>query len=222
MRAVGLKIKTMKFLIVDDHPVVRHGLGILLQQNEPDAAILLAMDAEEGLHIAESNDDLDAVLLDLSMPGTSGMQAIEEFGKRNPALPVIVISSSEDPDDVRRALALGALGYVPKSAGPHTILSALRLVLSGEVYIPALMLLSTAAAAENPIRHGGPSAINQLTDRQVEVLKLLAGGLQNKEIAYALGLAEKTVKTHVSAIFKTLRVINRTQAASLAREASLV
>ena len=212
----------MKFLIIDDHPVVRHGLGVLLQQNEPEAAILLANHAQEGLQIAELNDDLDAVFLDLSMPGISGMQAIEEFGKRRPALPVIVISSSEDPEDVRRALALGALGYVPKSAGSQTILSALRLVLSGEVYIPALMLFSAAASVESAAPRGGPAAVDQLTERQVEVLKLLADGLQNKEIAYALGLAEKTVKTHISAIFKTLNVINRTQAASHAREAGLV
>jgi two-component system, NarL family, nitrate/nitrite response regulator NarL len=135
-------------------------------------------------------------------------------------LPVIVLSSSDDPEDVRRALANGALGYVPKSAGPQTIISALRLVLAGEIYVPPLVLLA-ATAQSVPVR-GGATAIGELTERQREVLVLLARGLQNKEIGELLGLADKTVKTHVTAIFRTLHVINRTQAASLAREANLV
>jgi two-component system nitrate/nitrite response regulator NarL len=213
----------MKLLIVDDHPVMRHGLAALLKQNEPDTDVIWAADSLTGLDLTDTHPDIDAVFLDLLMPGLAGMQAIQEFGKRRPALPVIVLSSSEDPEDVRRALALGALGYVPKSAGPQTILSALRLVLSGEVYIPALMLLAGAdPAAQGSTGRHGPGAIERLTARQADVLKLLAGGLQNKEIADALGLADKTVKTHITAIFKTLNVINRTQAATIAREAKLV
>jgi two-component system nitrate/nitrite response regulator NarL len=212
----------MKLLVIDDHPVVRQGLCALLEQSLQETVVLWAGSSEEGLALAEVNADLDAAFLDLMMPGLGGMTAIKIFGEKYPALPVIVLSSSEDPDDVRRALAFGALGYVPKSAGPQTILSALRLVLAGEIYVPPLVLLSATATAEITPPRGGATAIDELTARQKEVLMLLARGLQNKEIGEMLGLADKTVKTHVTAIFRTLRVINRTQAASLAREANIV
>jgi len=123
----------MKILIVDDHSVVREGIAALLQQMDADTTVLLAGDSDEGLKIAELNDDLDAVLLDLIMPGRRGRRGIAvigEFSKRRPELPVIVLSSSEDPNDVRRALSAGALGFVPKSANPRTLVSAVRLVLS--------------------------------------------------------------------------------------------
>ena len=209
----------MKLLVIDDHPVVRHGLAALLEQSLAETTVLAAGSSDEGLALAELHSDLDAAFLDLMMPGLAGMAAIRIFGEKHPALPVIVLSSSDDPDDVRRALANGALGYVPKSAGAQTIISALRLVLAGEIYIPPLVLL--AAAQSNPVR-GGAGAIGELTERQREVLVLVARGLQNKEIGELLGLADKTVKTHVTAIFRTLRVINRTQAASVAREANLL
>jgi DNA-binding NarL/FixJ family response regulator len=212
----------MKLLVIDDHPVMRQGLGALLEQGLQETVVFLASSSEDGLALAEVHSDLDAAFLDLMMPGLGGMTAIKVFGEKYPALPVIVLSSSEDPDDVRRALAFGALGYVPKSAGPQTILSALRLVLAGEIYVPPLVLLSATATAEVAPPRGGMTAIDDLTSRQKEVLMLLARGLQNKEIGEMLGLADKTVKTHVTAIFRTLRVINRTQAASLAREANLV
>lgn len=210
----------MKLLIVDDHAILREGLAAMLRQIGPDTEVLLASGSAEGLRMAEMHEDLDAVFLDLEMPGGGGLSAIPEFGKRRPALPVIVLSSSEDPRDVRRALALGALGYIPKSSPPKALLSALQLVLSGNIYVPPLMLAPAAAAARAP----GTDAtrpIATLTERQVEVLRLLGRGLSNKEIGRDLGLSEKTVKAHVTAIFKTLNVVNRTQAASAAREADV-
>ena len=112
----------MKLLIVDDHPVVREGLVALLQQGRPDTVVVEAHDSAAGLAMAENHLDLDVVLLDLALPGMGGMSAIAEFGRRRPELPVIILSSSEDPLDVRRALAAGALGYVPKSASRQTLL----------------------------------------------------------------------------------------------------
>ena len=192
----------------------------MLRQVGPDTEVLQASEGAEGLRMAEAHADLDAVFLDLEMPGSGGMSAIPEFGKRRPELPVIVLSSSEDPRDVRRALALGALGYIPKSSPPRVLLSALQLVLSGTIYVPPLMLRPAAAtprsAGTDPARPGA-----SLTERQLEVLRLLGKGLSNKEIGRDLGLSEKTVKAHVTAIFKTLNVVNRTQAASAAREADL-
>ncbi|MEQ1807741.1 MAG: response regulator transcription factor [Burkholderiaceae bacterium] len=209
----------MKLLIVDDHAILREGLAAMLRQAGPDTEVLQAGDGAEGLRIAEAHLDLDAVFLDLEMPGVDGMSAVPEFGRRRPELPVIVLSSSEDPQDVRRALALGALGYVPKSAAPQTLLSALTLVLSGNRYVPPLMLQSEAAVRSAGTNRGPPSG--SLTERQLEVLRLLSDGMSNKEIGRGLGLSDKTVKAHITMIFKTLNVVNRTQAASVARRAEL-
>ncbi len=209
----------MKLLIVDDHAVVREGLATLLRQLGPDTAVLQARDSGEGLAFAESEADLDAVFLDLNMPGLDGLSAIQEFGKRRPDLPVIVLSSSEDPGDVRSALAAGALGYIPKSATSQTLLSALQLVLSGNVYIPTLMLNAANPAPANPRSHGG--GVASLSARQLDILSRICRGLSNKEISRELDLSEKTVKTHITAIFKALNVVSRSQAASIARQANL-
>jgi DNA-binding NarL/FixJ family response regulator len=212
----------MKILVVDDHGVVREGLAALLRQSSEDMSVLLAKDGGEALDLAQAHADLDAVLLDLSMDGLAGMPALVEFGKLHPQLPVIVLSSSEDPIDVRKALASGALGYVPKSASPKTLLSALQLVLQGNVYVPPLILEDTGLTSHRAKDEPAPSTRLYLTDRQLDVLKLLATGISNKEIALALGLSEKTVKVHVTGIFKALNVVNRTQAASAARQADLI
>jgi two-component system nitrate/nitrite response regulator NarL len=211
----------MKLLIVDDHAILREGLVALLQQFEQGANVLQASDTTEGLRLAEAHPDLDAVFLDLNMPDQSGMEIIPIFAKRCPQLPVIVLSSSEDPSDVRLALKSGAFGYVPKSASPRNILSALRLVLSGEIYIPPLMLDLGPVVTDGSGRVA-PEAGERLTERQTEVLRQLCRGLSNKEISRALDLSEKTTKSHITAIFKALSVVNRTQAASAARRAGIV
>jgi two-component system, NarL family, nitrate/nitrite response regulator NarL len=211
----------MKLLIVDDHAILREGLVALLQQFEQGADVLQAADTTEGLRLAEANPDLDAVFLDLNLPEQGGMEVIPVFAKRYPQLPVIVLSSSEDPSDVRFALKSGAFGFVPKSASPRNILSALRLVLSGEIYVPPLLLdlrpVDANGSARAAIEPG-----ERLTDRQTEVLRHLCRGLSNKEISRALDLSEKTTKSHITAIFKVLGVVNRTQAASAARRVGIV
>jgi two-component system, NarL family, nitrate/nitrite response regulator NarL len=210
----------MKLLIVDDHAILREGLIALLRQFEQGADVLQASDTTEGLRLAEANPDLDAVFLDLNMPGQGGMEIIPVFAQRCPQLPVIVLSSSEDPDDVRLALKSGASGYVPKSASPRNILSALRFVLSGEIYVPPLMLDPGSVAANGPARVVLEPG-ERLTERQTEVLRQLCRGLSNKEISRALELSEKTTKSHVTAIFKALGVVNRTQAAAAAKRAGI-
>jgi two-component system, NarL family, nitrate/nitrite response regulator NarL len=211
----------MKLLIVDDHAILREGLAAMLRQAGPDTEVLQAGDGAEGLRLAQLHHDLDAVFLDLEMPGGGGMSAVPEFGRQRPELPVIVLSSSEEPQDVRRALALGALGYVPKSAAPQTLLSALTLVLSGNVYVPPLMLNAGTAAAGTALGKGAAASAS-LTERQLEVLRLLSEGQSNKEIGRGLGLSDKTVKAHITTIFRTLNVVNRTQAASAARRDQLL
>jgi DNA-binding NarL/FixJ family response regulator len=212
----------MKLLIIDDHAIVREGLAAMLRQASVDTLVLQARDGADGLSMAALYPNLDAVFLDLSMPGMDGMAVLREFSKRHPQLPVIVLSSSEDPEDVRRALSLGALGYVPKSDQPQTLLLALQLVLAGNVYVPPLLLRQTAGRADHSYDRRASDSQTSLTQRQTEVLKCMCEGLSNKEIARALALSDKTVKAHITAIFKALGVVNRTQAALAAQQRALV
>ena len=201
----------MKILIVDDHSVVREGVAALLLSGFAGSCVLEAHDCARGLDIVEEHADLDIVVLDLGLPGMGGMSAIPEFGRRRPTLPVIVLSSSENAHDVKEALALGALGYVPKSASRQTLLDAMEFVLKGHVYVPPFTLLPDAApvvaceAVEEPPPH--------LTTRQLEVLKLLSRGLSNKEIAARLHISVAPVKNHVHHVLAKLGVQRRGQAA---------
>jgi two-component system, NarL family, nitrate/nitrite response regulator NarL len=212
----------MKLLVVDDHPVLRGGLCALLLQLEKDVVVVQASDAEEGLALVGHHDDLDIVILDIAMPGMNGFQAIKEFGRVRPELPVIVLSSSESPEDVRQALAQGALGYVPKSTNQHTLIAAIRIVMNGDLYVPPLILDDAVTGRLTHFRSRESIAKPGLTDRQLAVLRLVSGGRTNKAIAFDLGLSEKTVKGHVTAIFRILNVINRTQAAAAGRENGLI
>ncbi|MGH8189806.1 MAG: response regulator [Steroidobacteraceae bacterium] len=212
----------MKLLVIDDHPVFRDGLAALLRQAAENTTVLQAPECATALQLAAEHDDLDAVFVDLMMPGMSGDLAVRELGKSRPELPVIVLSSSENPSDVRRALNAGALGYIPKSASPQTLLSALKLVLTGNIYVPPLLAHAATPVRDDDGNHDAPPALEQLTDRQLDVLRHLSTGLSNKEISARLGIAEKTVKAHVAAIFKTLNVVNRTQAAHAVRAANLL
>lgn len=196
----------MKFLIIDDHAMIREGVATMLRAAFANAVVLQAGDGAAGLAIAAAHQDLDLVLLDLAMPQSGGMAALKTFGMQCPVAPVVVLSGSEDVEDVRQALALGALGYVAKSAHPATMMAALKLVLDGEVYVP------TFVVGQRPPAHSAPAPFG-LSARQAEVLALIGDGLANKQIASRLGLSEKTVKAHVTAIFRALNVSTRSEAA---------
>jgi two-component system, NarL family, nitrate/nitrite response regulator NarL len=212
----------MNVLVVDDHPVLREGIAALLRQAGPDTVVHQGGDVAGALRLASERADLDVIVLDLMMPGIGGMEAIAEFGRIRPDVPVIVLSSSEDPRDARKALAQGALGYVPKSASQHTLLSAIRLVLNGELYVPPLILNYGSDLPSRLMGQVGRGGSAALTDRQVDVLKRLSEGQPNKVIAHELELSEKTVKAHITAIFKALNVVNRTQAALVGKEMGLI
>ena len=205
----------MKFLIIDDHPIVREGVAAVLRQIDSAVEILEAGDGKTGLAQLAAHADLNCVLLDLRMTGMAGMPALGEIRERHPAVPLVIVSSSEDPADARRALAAGARGYIPKSAGRNTMLAALRLVLSGEVYVPPLVLGGEAQPARARLD-------TSLTERQMDVLRLVCDGLPNREIGQQLDMHEKTVKAHVTAVFKALGVVNREQAIETARASGLV
>jgi two-component system nitrate/nitrite response regulator NarL len=205
----------MKILVVDDHPMFREGLASVLRQWPAVSSVLQASDGELALGLVAAQPDVAAVIVDLRMAGTGGLVVVAQLRRLRPDLPVLVLSSSEEPDDVRRALAAGAAGYCPKSAAPATLLAALQLVLAGQVYVPPLMAQAPAAPAATGDGSG-------LTPRQREVLQQLCLGQTNKQIARILAMQEKTVKGHVSAIFKALNVVHRLQAVEAARNAGLV
>ena len=213
----------MRVLVVDDHPLFREGLKVALQGLAQDTEIVTQAGAEEALAAARAIDDLDLVLLDLSMPGMNGFTAVQRFCREIPGVPVVIISAHEEPADVRRALSLGALGYIPKSTPPQVLLDALRLVLGGGVYVPPLFLDAgkTHDAPPAPGAEAEPGD-GELTERQGDVLVLLSQGKSNKLIARELDLSEKTVKSHVTALFRALGVVNRTQAAIAARRRGLI
>ncbi len=214
----------MKILIADDHRLVIEAVKAKLSELEPGIEFVLAMSVDELL--AHATDELDLALIDLNMPGADGQAHIDEIRRRHPAVPVIVLSGYEDPAIMRSALERGVLGFIPKAYSPDVMLSAVRLVLAGGVYVPPMMLTAlppgivagvpavqngdarSAAASSATLEH----LRSVLTERQVEVLQLLSQGKPNKLIGRSLGISEGTVKIHLAAIFRALNVRNRTEA----------
>lgn len=196
-----LVLRLMNLLLLDDHPLVRQGLATLLAQ--AGATVRTASAPAEALAMLDAGAAFDVVLLDWNLPGSDGAATVAALAARG--LTVLVVSGSAEADDVRRALAAGALGFVPKSAALDTLLAAIRQVQGGLPYLPAGLLREIASLAPVP-------AASDLTARQHDVLRLMAMGLPNKRIGQQLDLSDKTVKAHVTAIFKALGVVNRSQA----------
>lgn len=211
---------TMRILIGDDHLLFREGLRRLLEQLSADAVFLDASTFSEVMSAARLDPPPDLVLIDLQMPGWPGFEGIGELRAMLPRIPIVVVSASESVADMRAALEQGASGFIPKSSSVNVMLGALNLVFSGGVYVPPIALMTdepgvASPAAPAPSQRPGGAL---LTQRQWEVLNCLREGKSNKQIAYELGLSEGTVKIHVTAIFKSLGVKNRTQAVIAAAE----
>jgi DNA-binding NarL/FixJ family response regulator len=206
----------MKILVVDDHVLIRQAMRGVLKKLKRDAAVVEAADSQETMEAIAGNPDIGLVLLDLTLPDRDGFSVLAELRERHPALAVVVLSAAQDRANVMKALDLGAAGFIPKSARPDVILNALRLVTSGGVYIPPEILVrdepQAAPARDNDMRVSVSSADTGLTDRQLDVLALMMQGKNNKTICRMLDLAEPTVKNHVTAILKTLKVSSRTEA----------
>ncbi|WP_029010009.1 response regulator [Azospirillum halopraeferens] len=210
----------MRILIGDDHVLFREGLRRLLEQLKEGSTFEEASSFDEMLEMCAGDTTYDLVLTDLRMPGWPGFSGIQTLRDRQPGAKVVVVSASEAHHDVRESLEYGAAGYIPKSSSVKIMLSALDLIFSGGVYVPATVLRDSGGEAE--VRNapsGGmmppadPALEQLLTQRQREVLDRLREGKSNKQIAHELGLSEGTVKIHMTAIFKSLGVRNRTQAA---------
>ncbi len=204
----------MKVLVVDDHPLICEALRQVLKALDKDIELLEAGAARVALAAADANERLDIILLDLALPDADGFEVLRELRERHPAFPVVVLSATENAEVVMRALDAGPMGFIPKTPSNEGLPGALRLVLSGGVYLPAEVLRhSPAPALVSKPASGGVDYRNlALTERQAQVLALLVQGKPNKLICRELDLAEGTVKIHVTAILKALGVNNRTQA----------
>jgi DNA-binding response regulator, luxR family len=213
----------MKYLIVDDHALVAGALTLLLEDRDPEADVHTAAKADAALELVDREGDADLLILDLSLPGVTGTELMEEIVRRQPMLKILVVSGLADQESIMRVLQLGAAGFVPKSLDTELLSSAIDFVLKGGVYIPSKLLTEsqkdgfftrTAARLKAP-----ESAPPHLTDRQLDVLAQLAKGAPIKRICRELDLSEGTVKTHVAAIYRSFGASNRTEALIAARRA---
>lgn len=197
----------MKILLVDDHVLFRAGLRMLLATLQAELAILEADDCRDALAAAQANPDIRLCLLDLHLRDASGLDALSAVSAAAPGVTVVVLSGDEHPAAIRRALDGGAMGYIPKSSSPEIMTRALQLVLAGGTYLPP-GLLDGARALARPAARAGLG----ITGRQHEVLQCLVRGLPNKAICRELAMSEGTVKAHLRAIYRALRVSTRAQA----------
>ena len=213
----------MKYLIVDDHALVAGALTLLLEDRDPEADVHTAATADAALELVDREGDADLLILDLSLPGVTGTELMEEIVRRQPMLKILVVSGLADQESIMRVLQLGAAGFVPKSLDTELLSSAIDFVLKGGVYIPSKLLTEsqkdgfftrTAARLKAP-----ESAPPHLSDRQLDVLAQLAKGAPIKRICRELDLSEGTVKTHVAAIYRSFGASNRTEALIAARRA---
>lgn len=204
----------MKVLLADDHPLFREGVKPVLQKLAPDLELIEAIDYPSAFAAMHRVGEVDLALIDLYMPGMSGVDGVIQFRAGFPGTPLVVLSASELAEDIHRLLAAGALGYVTKSSPSEVILGALRLVLAGGVYVPPSLLDNNGAEL-------GPMRAAPLTTRQIEVLRELVKGQSNKQIATELEVTEGTVKIHLAAIFRILKVNNRTEAVLIAQKMGL-
>lgn len=199
-----------KILIADDHPLFRDAIKSALSGGSlGDVTMNEVGGFDEAIKVLEAEPDMDLLLLDLSMPGTSGLSALVSVRAAFPALPVVIVSGTDDPSTVRRSIELGASGFISKQAGIDAIRAAVADVLAGEISMPADIDLGRE---HDPEVEDLIQRIRTLTPQQARVLGMLAEGLLNKQIAYELSVSEATIKAHVSAVLQKLNVDSRTQA----------
>jgi DNA-binding NarL/FixJ family response regulator len=198
-----------RLVIADDHPLFRDALRQAVASVVASARIDEAGSFDDLTAMLEQDSDVDLILLDLTMPGISGFSGLIYLRAQYPAIPVVVVSASDDVGTIRRSLDFGASGFIPKRFGVETLRDAITRVMGGDVFVPPDTDLS---AATDPDMTKLRDRLVTLTPQQVRVLMMLSEGLLNKQIAYELGVSEATIKAHVSAILQKLGVESRTQA----------
>lgn len=201
----------MNVLIIDDHALIREGIAMMVKSIRPEAGVWLADTASAGAEIA-SRQNIDFAFLDLQLPDGSGFDALQSMKRRNEMMSVVVVSAQEDRPTVLRALEMGAKAFVPKSANSAEIRNVVQNLFDGKVCLPDSVLDPDAGACAGAAQPRFTEPEWNLTERQKEVLALLVLGLSNKMIARKLDIVESTVKIHVSAILREMKVATRTQA----------
>jgi DNA-binding NarL/FixJ family response regulator len=197
------------FIVADDHPLFRGAVRLVLAGIDSEADIRECGTLDEAKALITTSDNFDLMLLDLTMPGVSGLSGLIALKAMRPELPVVVVSASDDGQTIRRALDLGASGFISKSAGMDSMRRSISAVLAGEISVPPNLELGP----ENDAEMGDIIArLKTLTPQQTRVLSMMAEGRLNKQIAYDLGVSEATIKAHVSAVLQKLDVDSRTQA----------
>jgi len=221
----------MKVLVADDHALIREGMVHALKIRGVAKEIVEAHDSETVLSALQNESGIDVLLLDLYMPGANGFELLQNVCNDFPSLPVIVVSAAEEPFYMRKSIDNGASGFIPKSAPMEIMVSAIQLVKNGGIYIPPDMVSSSGSETSVPSAQmsagvetdeNSVNLLGKLTNRQREVLGLLAKGKSNKEIANELGVSEHTVKIHVTAILRVFNASNRTEVVVLAQSTGIL
>ena len=214
-----------KFLIADDHGLYRYGLIATLTHQFPQVSMLEAHCGRDVFALLRQHANIELLLLDLRLPDMTGFQVLQEIRNTCPDTAIAILSAEDDCNTVKEALAHGARGFISKASSNDVVLSAIQLILAGEVYVPHLRLQVKNMGAAPGFPTGAPSSSDihcTLTPRQIDVLRLMAEGYSNKEICNLLNLSIGTIKTHCNAIFRDLNVTNRMQAAQAARRMQLL
>lgn len=204
-------------LIAEDHPLYREALRTVINRSWAHAELSEACTQSEVLTHADSDDAFDLVILDLNIPGAAGLSCLIKLRAAAPLTPILVVSGLDDPGMISEVVIAGATGYVSKSASREVLIDAIRAIMNGGTYLPAAALAAMRSRKLN-VSERKRDAGNELTAQQHRVLRLLAEGLSNKQIARELKISEITVKVHVSSILKKLGVANRVKAAMEARK----
>ena len=202
-------MSSYRLIVADDHPLVRDALGQTFATSYPDGKIDTAGSLDEVVAIIDKDNPPDLILLDLKMPGVQGFSGLSYLRAQYPDVPVAVVSATEDPTVIRRAIGFGASGFIPKSVPVDVMRSAVDQIFQGEIWVPDTVDLTSEEDGEIEQL---VQRFSTLTPQQVRVLMMLREGLLNKQIAYELSVSEATVKAHVSAILQKLGVDSRTQA----------
>lgn len=206
-------MENISVLIADDHSLLRQGLKQILELEKDIVVIAQASNGEEAVQFAEEYRP-DVILMDINMPGINGLQAIDEIKQKKLSSKIIVLTIHEDREYLFKTLQMGVEGYVLKDAEPNVLIEAIRSVYAGQSYIQQNMTSELVKEFNRVTLHTKEKQEdNNLTSREIEVLELIAEGMINKEIAKKLFISEKTVKNHVSNIFRKINVSDRTQAA---------
>lgn len=202
----------LRVLIAEDHPLFREALGHVVRLAEPAAECTEAATLEQALALIDQDDGFDLVLLDLGLPGTSGLSGLLAVRAQAATTPVMIVSAWEEAQVIRHAVRMGISGYLPKSSSREAMVGAIEKVLSGATYFPVF-----AGGGEGGGDDGGTvDRLDSLTPRQLTVLQLVGEGKSNKQIAYELSISQETVKIHISAILRKLGVASRSKAILIA------